>query len=168
MSNGVKWLIGVIIGVGVLAFVGVILIGSFLFTSIKSSVEVEGTTIQESEIIEDEAITTNHQPQETIDWDTVEPIDYKQLKKNPDKYKSEKVVYEGVIVQIMEDGKYTDLRLAINGDYDSIIFVKYFGLTDFVEDDTVKIYGTVFGSYNYTSTANHNISLPAVIADNIE
>lgn len=49
MSNGVKWLIGAIIGAGVLVFIGVILIGWFFISNTKPTVVVEGTTVQEGE-----------------------------------------------------------------------------------------------------------------------
>ncbi|WP_108669136.1 hypothetical protein [Peribacillus acanthi] len=100
-------------------------------------------------------------------------IPYKQIEKNPDRYKDEYVKYTGQIVQIMEGDNLTQIRLAVTKDsygysFSDIIFVEYAGLTDFVEDDIVTIYGTVYGAYSYTSQANYEISLPGIIADSVE
>ncbi|WP_163100073.1 hypothetical protein [Peribacillus alkalitolerans] len=100
-------------------------------------------------------------------------IPYAQLEKNPDRYKDEYVKYTGQIVQIMEGDNLTQIRLAVTKDsygysISDIIFVEYTGLTDFVEDDIVTIYGTVYGKYSYTSQANYEISLPGIIADSVE
>ncbi|WP_462406675.1 Slp family lipoprotein [Gracilibacillus sp. Marseille-QA3620] len=101
------------------------------------------------------------------------PIEYAQLKKNPDRYEGEYVKYYGQIVQIIEDDDYTNIRLAVTKDefgynYDDIIFVEYDGLTDFVEDDEVTVYGTISGEYSYTSQAGWEISVPGLLADEIE
>ena len=53
-------------------------------------------------------------------------------------------------------------------DFNDIIFVEYAGLTEFVEDDVVTVYGEIYGTYSYTSQAGWEISLPGLIADSIE
>ncbi|MED3962798.1 hypothetical protein [Niallia taxi] len=102
-----------------------------------------------------------------------QPIEYAQFKKNPDRHTGEYVKYEGQIIQIMEGDDLTQIRLAVTQDSfgwnsNDLIFVEYDGLTDFVEDDVVTIYGEVYGSYNYESQAGWDITLPAVLADTIE
>ncbi|WP_312093819.1 toxin regulator [Niallia sp.] len=101
------------------------------------------------------------------------PIEYDQLKKNPDRHAGEYVKYEGQIVQIMEGDNLTQIRLAVTKDsygwdINDLIFVEYDGYTDFVEDDVVTIYGEVYGAYSYTSQAGWEITLPAVMAEKIE
>jgi len=91
-------------------------------------------------------------------------IPFKQLDKNPDGKAREKVKYTGTIVQIMESGGSTEIRLALSGGYDDIIYVTYSGTTDAVEGDTVTIWGDVYGSYTYTSEANYQITLPRIDA----
>ncbi len=102
-----------------------------------------------------------------------QPIEYAQFKKNPDRHAGEYVKYEGQIVQIMEGDNLTQIRLAVTKDSygwnsNDIIFVEYDGLTDFVEDDVVTVYGEVYGSYSYESQAGWDITLPSVMADTIE
>lgn len=101
-----------------------------------------------------------------------EPIEFKQLEKNPDRYTGEYVKYTGEIVQIIESDDYTNIRLAVTKDsygysYDEIIFIQYDGLTEFVEEDVVTVYGTVYGSHDYTSQAGYELSIPGVLADEI-
>jgi Bacterial Ig domain len=104
---------------------------------------------------------------------TAKTIDYKQFNKNPDRLKGEYVKYTGQILQIMEGEGRTQIRLAVTQtsygwDVNDIVFVEYDGLTDFVDEDIVTIYGEVFGAYSYTSQAGWEITLPAVIADSVE
>lgn len=100
-------------------------------------------------------------------------IEFAQLKKNPDKYEGEYVKYKGEIVQILEEGNFTVIRLAVTPtsygyDFNDIIWVEYIGTTEFVDEDIVTVYGTITGEYSYTSTAGWEITLPAMLADSIE
>lgn len=100
-------------------------------------------------------------------------IDFAHLNKNADKYAGEPYKFYGQIVQIMESGNYTTIRMSVTQTSygwspSDIIYVEYDGTTDFVEDDVITVYGTVFGSHSYTSQAGYNISLPAVIAKQIK
>lgn len=95
-------------------------------------------------------------------------IDFKELDKNPNKYTSEIVKYEGEIIQIMEDNDLTRIRLALDDWYEQILYVEYDGYTDFVEDDDVTIYGEIYGSYTYDAESGWEITVPGVIAHVIE
>ncbi|MDA2190707.1 hypothetical protein PDN08_23755 [Bacillus cereus] len=100
-------------------------------------------------------------------------IRYAELKKNPDKFKMEFVKYQGEILQIMESGNSTMIRLAVTKEsygYNSndIIYVTYDGTTQFVDKDIVTVYGRVMGSHTYESTANYKITLPQIEAKIIE
>ena len=102
-----------------------------------------------------------------------QPIDYAQLKKNPDRYKGEYVKYTGEILQILEGDNITHIRLAVTKtsygyDFNDVIFVEYPGYTDFVDEDIVTVYGEIYGSYSYESQAGYNITLPGLIADTVE
>jgi hypothetical protein len=95
-------------------------------------------------------------------------IDFKQLDKNPDRYAGEFVKYTGEIIQILEGDNLTNIRLALDDWGNEVIYIEYEGYTDFVEEDTVTIYGEIYGSHTYTSQAGWNITLPAIIAKIIE
>jgi hypothetical protein len=100
--------------------------------------------------------------------ETAKTIDFKQLEKNPDRHAGEYVTYTGEIVQIMEGDGNTVIRLALDDWANEILWIEYEGYTDFVEEDTVTIYGEVYGGYTYTSQAGWDITLPGIIADIIE
>jgi hypothetical protein len=100
-------------------------------------------------------------------------VDYKQLEKNPDRMKGEYVTFQGEIVQILEEGESTEMRVAVTKESwgwssNDIVYVGYAGLTDYVEGDVITFYGEVYGSVQYTSQAGWDISVPAVIADVVE
>ncbi|GAK43483.1 hypothetical protein TCA2_5981 [Paenibacillus sp. TCA20] len=100
-------------------------------------------------------------------------IEYPHLSKNPDRYAGEYVTYTGEIVQILESGEYTNIRLAVTQnewgyDYNDLVFVEYEGLTDFVDGDVVTVYGEIYGAYSYTSQAGWEITLPGLVADTVE
>jgi hypothetical protein len=100
-------------------------------------------------------------------------VDYKQLEKNPDRMKGEYVTFQGEIVQILEEGESTEMRVAVTKESwgwssSDIVYVGYAGLTDYVEGDVITFYGEVYGSVQYTSQAGWDISVPAVIADVVE
>ena len=101
-------------------------------------------------------------------------ISYKKLKKNADRYKGDRYKTRGQIIQIMEDGNTTIMRIAVTKDnwgywnYDDVIYVEYEGTTDFVEEDVVTVYGEIYGDYSYTSIAGWEITVPGVVAKYIE
>lgn len=101
------------------------------------------------------------------------PIEYAQLKKNPDRYAGEYVKYTGEIIQIMEGDNITQIRLAVTKDsygydFNDVIFVEYAGITDFVEEDVITVYGEIYGEYSYTSQAGWEIAIPGLLAESIE
>jgi len=101
-------------------------------------------------------------------------IPYKQLKKNPERYAGEKYKARGKILQIMEGLGQTEMRIAVTKDrwgywdFNDVVYVTYEGITDFVEEDVVTIYGEITGSHTYTSVAGWTITVPSVDVKYIE
>lgn len=100
-------------------------------------------------------------------------ITYNQLARNPEKYEGEKIKFSGKVVQVIEndDESETEIRLAVNGDYDSIILVGYENdivSSRILEDDTITFYGTSVGTISYDSTLGGKITIPAAIANKID
>lgn len=98
---------------------------------------------------------------------------YKELSKNPDKFKSVKAKYTGKITQIQEGSNGSGfLKLALtNGGYgywSDEIYVSYSTSTEFLEGDMVTVYGIMSGAVTFTSVANYNITLPGMEAVAIE
>ena len=98
-------------------------------------------------------------------------ITYDQLARTPDKYLFEKVKFRGKVVQVMEGDGTTTIRLAVNDNYDTIIYGEYdSSVVDsrILEDDWITIYGTSAGLITYESTMGGQISIPGVSIDKID
>lgn len=92
-------------------------------------------------------------------------LDYNTYARNPDKYGEKNVYFTGTVVQVIEDGSYIEMRVAVNDDYDKMIYVSYLLTGDrILEDDTVTIYGTTKGLITYESTMGGNITIPFIVA----
>lgn len=100
--------------------------------------------------------------------DSCKYISFKELEKNPDKYKYQRVKYSGKVIQIMESYGSTDIRMDVNDNFGDTIYVTYDGTTPAVEDNAITVYGEVIGSYTYISTANYKITLPEIRAKYID
>src|SRR5699024_10825539 len=99
-------------------------------------------------------------------------ITFEDLARNPDDYIGEKVKFYGKVLQVMEDDSYIQIRLAVNGDYDSVLLAEIteeqLNGSRILGDDEITVMGTSFGLYEYTATLGQQITLPAVIVDQIE
>ncbi|HLR79915.1 MAG TPA: toxin regulator [Bacillota bacterium] len=99
-------------------------------------------------------------------------ITYDQLARTPDDYEGEKVKFSGKVLQVMEgNGSTVQLRMAINDDYDKVIYVEYdSNIVDsrILEDDQITIMGLSAGLLTYESTLGGEITIPAVMVDTIE
>lgn len=99
-------------------------------------------------------------------------ITYDQLARTPDDYYGKKVKFSGKVVQVIEgSGDDVQIRLAVNDDYDTILFGQY--SSDIVssrvlEDDYITIYGMSVGTISYESTMGGTITIPGVYIDKIE
>lgn len=97
-------------------------------------------------------------------------VTFDDLSRKPNDYKGEYVCYTGKVVQLLEKEDEINLRIAINGDYDEIIYVGYFPTTSserVLENDNVTIYGQYLGIVQYESVMT-TISIPAVWVDHIK
>lgn len=99
-------------------------------------------------------------------------ITYNQLARTPDDYLAKKVKFTGKVIQVMEGDTETQIRLAVNNDYDNIL---YCGvpktLTNnnrILENDTITVYGLSLGLLSYQSTMGGNITIPAIMVDKFD
>lgn len=98
-------------------------------------------------------------------------ITYDQLARTPDDYDGEKVKFRGRVIQVIEGNNETQLRIAVNRDYDKVILVAYdSSIVDkrVLDDDTITIYGKSIGLYSYEATSGATITIPAIIVDKID
>ncbi len=93
-------------------------------------------------------------------------LDYNAYARNPDKYGMQSVYFTGQVVQVLED--YTDevqMRIAVNEDYDKMMFVLlHAGEDRILEDDIVTVYGYTDGLLSCESTVGATITIPSVVA----
>lgn len=97
-------------------------------------------------------------------------ISYNMLKKNADTYMGKPYYAKGEVIQAIEDGGTTLLRVNITqGDYvwDDTVAVIYDGITDAVEDDIIEVYGTIYGNYSYDTTIGGSATIPGITASSI-
>ena len=98
-------------------------------------------------------------------------ITYDNLARTPDDYIGKAVSFKGDVVQLLEGDGENDLRVAINGDYDQMVYFVYDPNvidTRVLEDDTITMYGIYYGIYSYESTMGTTISIPLILGNYVE
>ncbi|QFQ24930.1 hypothetical protein [Bacillus thuringiensis] len=107
--------------------------------------------------------------EERIGYET--GITYDQLARTPDEFKGKKAKFTGKVLQVMEGKGETQLRVAVNGNYDKVLYVVY--KSDILnlrvlEKDNVTVKGKSAGIYTYKSTMGGEISIPAMLVEKID
>lgn len=98
-------------------------------------------------------------------------ITYEQLARTPDDYEGEKIKFRGKVVQVIEGDDVVQIRLAVNSNYDTILFGEYdkdIVTSRVLEDDIITIYGTSVGVISYESTLGGTITIPGAVIEKIE
>ena len=98
-------------------------------------------------------------------------IIYDQLARTPDDFKGKKVKFTGKVVQVIEGSGSIQIRLAVNDNYDTILFGQYDSSivgSRVLEDDHITIYGTSAGTISYQSTMGGTITIPGVSIEKID
>jgi predicted RNase H-like nuclease (RuvC/YqgF family) len=98
-------------------------------------------------------------------------ITYSQLARTPDDFIGQKVKFHGKVVQVIEGDGTTQIRFAVNQDYDTILFAQFSSsvvTSRVLEDDVITIMGLSTGLITYDSTMGGKISIPGVAIDKIE
>ncbi|MDM7525468.1 transcriptional regulator [Lacticaseibacillus paracasei] len=99
-------------------------------------------------------------------------VTYDQLARTPDDYKYKKVSFTGKVIQVIDGDDETDLRVAVDGNYDNVIFIGYdpdiMNGSRVLEEDKITFYGESKGTTSYKSTGSGNITIPAVAVVKIE
>ncbi len=98
-------------------------------------------------------------------------ISYDDLSRTPDAFEGKAVCYSGEVVQLVEGEECNSLRVAIDGDYDKMVYLEYephITPVRVLEDDIITFYGIYYGIYQYESTSGAMISVPAVGVEYIE
>lgn len=95
---------------------------------------------------------------------------YKDLLRNPSDYYEKNAYYFGQILQVVSNkANYKSYRVGvdctkysyIDGYHcDNDIFVEYYGNDVFIEDDMVKMWGTMNKTYTYTTVLGASLTIP--------
>jgi hypothetical protein len=107
--------------------------------------------------------------EERIGYDT--GITYDQLARTPDEYVGKKAKFTGKVIQVLEGSGETQLRIAVNNDYDKVLFVSYKSdivTTRILDNDNVTVRGISTGLLTYESTMGGNISIPSMVVAQID
>lgn len=98
-------------------------------------------------------------------------ITFNQLARTPDDYIGKKVKFTGEVIQVIEGVGIVQLRIAVNSDYDKVVFVEYSSSivkSRILDDDIITIYGMSLGLYTYKSSLGSSITVPAISVDKID
>lgn len=102
-------------------------------------------------------------------------LSFKDLSRNPDKHKGEKLKYTGKVIQVQEDEHWlddnttVDLRINVTKDeyglwndtiYATVELPK--NADRILEDDIITIWGECDGKYSYTSVLGSDVTLPKI------
>ena len=107
--------------------------------------------------------------EERIGYET--GITYDQLARTPDEFKGKKAQFTGKVLQVMEGEGETQLRVAVNGNYDKVLYVAYKSdilNSRVLEKDNVTVKGKSAGIFTYKSTMGGEISIPAMLVEKID
>lgn len=78
------------------------------------------------------------------------------------------MTFVGEVVQVMNGDGYTQFRLAVEGDYDTILFCE---IQDsalsmrLLDRDIVEVHGISIGLITYDTIMGGSVTIPAILAD---
>lgn len=98
-------------------------------------------------------------------------ITYDQLARTPDDYIGDKVKFSGKVIQVTNNDDSVSIRLAVDGDYDKVVFGIYekdLVSSRILEDDVITIYGISAGEYTYKAVLGNSITIPGIAIAKID
>lgn len=136
----------------------------------KAASEKKAAAEEKARIAAEEEARKKQEEKEKRGYET--GINFDQLARTPDDYEGKKVKFSGKVIQVMEGEESTvQLRIAVDDDYDKVIYVEYEdSIVDsrLLEDDQITVMGASAGLLSYESTMGGNITIPAILVDKIE
>lgn len=120
-------------------------------------------------IAEEEQAQKLAEEEEKKGYDT--GISYKDLARNPKDYIAKKVKFKGKVVQVMEGDGEVQIRLAVSGDYNNIIYCVYDSsivTSRVLEDDYITVMGLSSDLITYSSTIGGEITIPSMVVQKID
>lgn len=117
---------------------------------------------------EKEAIEKKKKEEKKKTMASFKEVSYKKLARDPDKYLASKIKLSGKIIQVIEGTDSTQYRMAVNGNYDSIVLLEISSdklKRRILENDQVTVRGLSLGTMTYESTMGGNITIPACMVE---
>lgn len=140
----------------------------------KEDEEREKAAIEESKAqaaAEAEAEFQRKKAEEELKAEMADPSNYRtdvtfdNLARTPDDFIDEKVSLSGTVAQVIELDGETQLRIAVDDNYDNVVFTYYDSTITqqrVLENDWITIYGVSEGLYSYESTMGGQITVPLI------
>lgn len=94
-------------------------------------------------------------------------VDVRDIERNPDDYIHELIVFEGKIIQVLEEGQMSAYRIAVNDDYARIVLVSTLSSSleeRLLEGDYVTVYGEFTDLLTYETVIGGNRTVPSFVA----
>lgn len=98
-------------------------------------------------------------------------IGYKDLARNPENYVGKKIKFQGKVAQVLEGDGEVQIRLAVNGGYDNIIYCVYDSsivLSRVLEGDYITVMGVSTDLLTYTTAIGTEITIPSMLVEKID
>lgn len=98
-------------------------------------------------------------------------VSYDDIARHPDEHNGDLLTYSGEVIQVIEGDDTVELRIAVNSNYDDIIYGVYDKRiidSRILEDDNIQFYGESCGIITYESTLGGMISIPSMSIYKIE
>lgn len=92
-------------------------------------------------------------------------VSYDEIARHPNDYDGELLTFSGEVAQVIEGDGTAELRIAVDGDYDDIIYGIYDNRildSRLLENDKIQFYGESCGIISYQSTLGDTISIPSM------
>lgn len=102
--------------------------------------------------------------------DSCKSIKYRDIERNPDKHKGERIKVSGTVIQVSE-GWFDSVTLRVkdnNGDIWYVTYTREEGEDRILEDDKVNVYGKSDGVETYTTILGGSVTIPSIEAKYID
>lgn len=96
---------------------------------------------------------------------------YKEIARNPEKYRYNKAKFQGEVIQVIENGNSCKYRVNVTQNrysWSDTILVQYTKNNSLesriLEDDIITVYGTLGGNYTYETVMGSEVTIPLITA----
>ena len=142
--------------------IGGIILGMFVTTGLIGC--GEGTVKENKEnVVEEVKENTKDEVEEVKEINYNNGLTYEDFARDVNGLKDEYLTLAGKVIQVIETGNTTELRVAIDGDYNKIIYCVLKNKNiKVLEEDYVKIKGQSIGYIQYKTVVNTKVSVVGV------